>query len=211
VITGERGDGKSMYAYKTMAKIYYDINGYNKTDDEEEAYKQALDHMIFSMEELILLIHNNIKNDYVTPVFCLDDATVHFCSYKYFTDMKKVVYVHGIFDTIRTAVTGLLMTCPKRKLLLKFLRQYDDLKIRIIVANGQWWRYARAYRWNWLPDEKKFNIAVPFQDNFSCYVHDDYYKPYMKKRKAALKDMDDEMMKALKLSEKMGAEKMDIL
>lgn len=198
VIYGERGNGKSMYAYKIMAKVYYELNGFNKTDDEATAYDIALDHMIFNMEDLIMLIHNNIKKDIVSPVICLDDATVHFCSYKYFTHMKQVIHLHGIFDTIRTAVTGLLLTCPKRKLLLSFLRQYDDLKIKVLRADG-WNRYARAYRWNWLPDEKKYNISVPFQDNFSCYVRDEYFDKYMVKRKAALKEMDDQMMKILKI------------
>lgn len=197
IIYGERGNGKSMYAYLVMAKIYFEL--FNLS--EKEAYKMALDHMIFNAEDLIKLISKNITEDTVTPVLCLDDATVHFCSYKYFTNREEVVILHGIFDTIRTAATGLLMTCPKLKKLLSFLREYDDLKIEIKRADTEWRRYARAYRWNWLPDQKKFNIRVPFQDNYSCYIKNEFYKPYIEKRKAVLKDMNEEMMKYLNIDD----------
>lgn len=199
-VVGERGNGKSMYVYQVMALIYYILNGFNKTDDEEAAYDMALDHMIFEMKELVLLIHDNIKKEYVTPVLCLDDATVHFCSYKFWTHLKEVTAVHGLFDTIRTAVTGLLLTCPNRKLLFSFLRQYDDYKIKILMRDAKWQRFARCYRWNYMPDEKKFHIQIPFQDNFNCYVPDKYYDKYMVKRNNALKTIDDNMMKALGLN-----------
>lgn len=203
-IAGERGAGKSMYAYQVMAKVYYEYNGFYKIDDEESAYDMALDHMIFDMKDLIMLIHNNIKKDYISPVITLDDATVHFCSYKFFTNRREVVLLLGLFDTIRTAVTGLLLTTPNRKMLLNFLRNYDDYKIKILMASGDWRRYARAYRWNYLPDEKKFHIIVPFQDNFSCYVKNKYYDKYMIKRKNALRNIDNEMLKILDLAEKFG-------
>jgi hypothetical protein len=193
VVTGERGCGKSMYCFKTMAKVYFELDCLS----EDEAYQKALDHMIFSMKDLILLIHRNIQKDIVTPVITLDDATVHFCTYEWFQNQQQVIHLHGVFDTIRTACTSVLLNCPKRKMLLSFLRQYDDLKIHIHRADGHWSRYARAYRWNWLPDETKKNISIPFQDNFSCHVKDKYFNAYMVKRKEALKEMDDAMLKTL--------------
>jgi len=39
--------------------------------------------MIYSPKDLIELIRHNIKHDEITPVICLDDATVHFNSYKF--------------------------------------------------------------------------------------------------------------------------------
>lgn len=203
VVTGERGAGKSMYCYKVMAKVYYDLNGYSKTDDEHSAYSKALEHMIFESDEFIRLINHNIKTDYVTPVFTLDDAAVHFCSYKYYTNLKEVIYLHGMFDLIRTAATGLLMTCPNRKLLLSFLRQYDDYRIKIYMTDSRWNRYARCYRWNYLPDEKKFHIKVPFQDNYSCYMQQEYFDKYMAKRKHALETMSEEMMKIDSIKKKL--------
>jgi len=188
-IQGERGMGKSMYAYKVMAKVYMAIDGL----DECSAYEKALKHMIFEPQTLIDLIKYNIHNDYVTPVICLDDATVHFNSYKFFTDIYEVILLKGMFDTIRTAATGLLMTCPKRRLLLSFLRDYDDYKIEIKQAPSgggsnlnYYEKYARCYQFNYYPDEHKYKVIVPYQDQYSCFVPDEYYQPYYEKRKKYL-------------------------
>ncbi len=198
-IQGERGCGKSMYAYKAMAKIYMILEGL----DECSAYEKSLGHMIFEPMALISLIKKNIKTDYITPVICLDDATVHFNSYKFFTDLYEVILLKGMFDTIRTAVTGLLMTCPKRRNLLCFLRDYDDYKIQIKQApNGDnkksYEKYARCYQFNYYPDERKFKVIVPFQDHYSVYVPDEYYYPYLAKRKKYLENINDRMEQLIK-------------
>jgi len=195
VIQGERGKGKSMYAYKVMAKTYMELEGFTS---ESEAYAMALNHMIFSPRDLIELIKNNIKNDYITPVICLDDATVHFSSYKFFVDLYEVILLKGMFDTIRTALTGLLMTCPSRRLLLSFLRDYDDFKISILTTDsGYWQRIARCYQFNWYPDDRKYKVIVPFQDKYSCYVPDEYFDPYMDKRKKYLEFINNRMEKLM--------------
>jgi len=191
VIQGERGQGKSMYAYKVMAKVYQMLGEYRSIKDgqtyrvetEYDAYAAALDHMIFSPTELISIFKYNNKNDYVTPVLCLDDATVHFNNYKFFVDLFEVILLKGMFDTIRTVATGLLMTCPKRRGLLSFLRDYDDLKIDIKKGPGgeSYTRLARAYQFNWYPDDRKYKVIIPFQDKYSCYVpgsQNDRSSPY---------------------------------
>jgi len=199
VVQGERGQGKSMYAYKVMAKVYYTLGEYRsistgevvKVDTEEDAYKGSLEHMIFSPAELISIFKYNNANDYVTPVLCLDDATVHFNNYKFFVDLFEVILLKGLFDTIRTVATGLLMTCPKRRGLLSFLRDYDDLKIDIKKGTGgeSYNRIARAYQFNWYPDDRKYRVIIPFQDKYSCFVPGDKndvstpYGMYYKKRK----------------------------
>lgn len=191
VVQGERGQGKSMYAYKVMAKVYLSLGEYRSVRDgrwypvesEMDAYTASLDHMIFSPSELINLFKYNNKNNYVTPVLCLDDATVHFNSYKFFVDLFEVILLKGMFDTIRTVATGLLLTCPKRRNLLSFLRDYDDLKIDIKkdVGGDNYNRIARAYQFNWYPDDRKYRVIIPFQDKYSCYVpgrQDDPLSPY---------------------------------
>ena len=196
-IQGERGKGKSMYAYKVMAKVYQELYEL----DEYDAYKMALEYMIFSPADLIDLIEHNIKHDVITPVICLDDATVHFNSYKFFVDLYEVVLLKGLFDTIRTAITSVLITCPNRKQLLSFLRAYDDYKIEIKTAPGgdNHDRYARCYQFNWYPDEKKYKVIVPFQDKYSCYVPgkkndpESPYGAYMVKRKKYLSLINEKM------------------
>jgi len=190
VVQGERGQGKSMYAYKVMAKVYMLLNDLN----EEEAYAMALNHMIFDPSDLISLIKHNVKHDIITPVICLDDATVHFNSYKFFTDLHEVILLKGMFDTIRTALTGLLLTCPSRRLLLSFLRDYDDFKISIIQAPGNMHdKFARCYQFNWYPDDRKYRVIVPFQDRYSRYVPDPYYQPYIAKRKLYLEKVNTKL------------------
>jgi len=167
--------------------------------DELDAYEMALKHFIFSPKELINIIKNNIHKDYVTPVICIDDATVHFNSYKFFTDLYEVILLKGMFDTIRTAVTGLLITCPSRKHLLSFMRNYNDYKIEIKYApGGGFERFARCYQFNWYPDERKYKIIIPYQDKYSCYVPDEPYNNYMVKRKHYLEEINDKMEKLIK-------------
>lgn len=205
VIQGERGMGKSMYAYKVMARIYMILNNL----DEYDSYAMALNHMIFSPEDLINMVKHNLKNNYITPVICLDDATVHFNSYKFFVDLHEVILLKGMFDTIRTVLTGLLLTCPTRRNLLKFLKDYDDYKIDIKYAPGNPMdRLGRCYQFNWYPDEKKYRVIIPYQDYYSVYVpgaEDDPSSPYgayMVKRKYYLQSINDKMEEMIKIKEK---------
>lgn len=191
IIEGERGYGKSSYALKVMAQVYKNILGL----DDEAAWNMALDNVIFSMDDLIKRINNNIETDTVTPVWCLDDATVHFSSYKFFTNLYEVILIHGMFDTIRTAVTGLLLTCPKRDLLLAALRNYDDFKIEIIM-DRDWERIARGYKIKTTPVGQR-RIYKNFEDSYSCYLPDWIYQKYMVKRKYYLKETNDALQKIL--------------
>ena len=193
VVIGPRGAGKSMYCYKVMARVYqilFDL-------DEAESYKMALDHMMFSMPELGRLIAKNVRTRYSTPVICLDDASVHYFSQLYFTKQEQVTAIHGVFDTIRVACSGMLLNCPNEEALLSFIRNYNHYKIMIHKSDGHWGRYARAYKFNRLPDGKKKNITIPFQDNFSCHVPDEYFQWYMDKRYKILEESNKRMMKAL--------------
>lgn len=191
IIEGERGYGKSTYALKVMAQVYKTLQGCS----DEEAWNIAIDNMIFSMDELIKKINHNINTDTVTPALCLDDATVHFSSYKFFTNLYEVILIHGMFDTIRTACTGLILTCPKRDLLLAALRNYDDYKIEIYMDHD-WERIARGYKLKTTPIGQK-RTYKNFEDNYSCYLPDWVFTKYMEKRKFYLKQTNDELQKIL--------------
>jgi len=202
VVVGERGMGKSTYAYKVMAKIYQLVDEL----DEYDAYRKALDHIIFQPKDLINLIEHNISKDFITPVICLDDATVHFNSYKFFVDLHEVILLKGMFDTIRTAITGLIMTCPTGRNLLKFLKDYDDYKIQVMLDpdNGNSWnRLARCYRFNYYPDDRKYRVWVDYQDHYSCYIPNEPYGWYISKRKKYLEMINTKMKELIKVKEKM--------
>lgn len=191
IIEGERGYGKSSYALKVMAQVYQNLEGI----PDDDAWQRAVDCMIFSIDELIKTINTNINSDTVTPAWCLDDATVHFSSYKFFTNLYEVILIHGMFDTIRTAVTGLLLTCPKRDLLLAALRNYDDFKIEIYMDHD-WERIARGYKIKTTPVGQR-RIYKNFEDKYSCYLPDWVYDKYMAKRKFYLKETNDALQKIL--------------
>jgi len=92
----------------------------------------------------------------------------------------------GQTATIRTAVTGMLITAPKRCHVVKFLRDYDDFKGEAFIDMGggdsNWNRKIRFYKWTWYPDEVKYRVHIPFQDKYSCYIPDEFYLPYIRKK-----------------------------
>jgi len=189
-IFGERGKGKSTYTYKVMAKTYYELNGYTTTDDEEDAYKESLQHMIYEPKDFQkLVIYNKIKR-IVTPIICLDDASMHFGKMLHQTDPKLYAALLGQTATVRTSVTGFLITAPKRAHVAKFLREYDDFKGEALIDYGaetvdreNWNRKIRFYQWRWYPDERKYNIKIPFQDKYSCYIPESFYNWYIEKKR----------------------------
>jgi len=192
-IFGKRGSGKSTYCYKLQAKIYYTLNGYYNVDNEEDAYKQSLKYMLFDPVDFrSLLIKNKIKGD-ITPVVTLDDASMHFGNTLHQTDAKLYAALRAETATIRTAITGFLINAPKRDHVAKCLRDYDDYKGESMRVKGpstsneerqteNWERKIRFYEWRWYPDEKKYNIKIPFQDKYSCYVPEPFYSWYTTKK-----------------------------
>jgi len=188
-IFGERGTGKSTYCYKVQSKTYYSLNGYNKKDDEESAYKESLEYFFFDPSKFRRFLINNKLKRIITPCICLDDASMHFGNMLHMTDPKVYSALLGETATIRTAVTGFLINAPKRKHVAKFLRDYDDFKGRALVDGGgsiddrqTWNRKIRFYRWNYYPDEVRYRIQIPFQDKYSCYIPEPMYSWYVDKK-----------------------------
>jgi len=189
ITKGERGYGKSMYNLKIMAWVYYVL----LKCDEETAWTKAIESIVFTPEQFLNRIEYNLSNDIISPVLCIDDATVHFSSYLYFINLYETSLLNATFDTIRTAVHGLLLNCPSKKHLLSGLRNYDDYEITIYKGqNGGYERKAVGIKWYSLPDgHRKFRKT--FEDYFSCYVPNDVYERYMVLRKQYLKDVSDEL------------------
>jgi hypothetical protein len=190
IVTGERRKGKSIYVLKTTAKIYKTLEGL----PDEECWKRALDCMIFGPDNLTAKVFYNVKHDIMSPVICLDDASVHFNPMLFFINPYQVSLLNGIFDTIGTVVNVLLLTCPKKVRLMKGLRNYDDITIHIIKAReGGYERIARGVLWYTMPDERQ-RFRKLFEDHYSCYAPDYIYIPYLELRKKYLKEVNDLFM-----------------
>jgi len=189
ITKAERGYGKSMYNLKVMAYVYYKLLDCSIM----EAWDMALRNMIFTPDQFLGLIQQNIERDVLSPVICIDDAAVHFSSYLYFINLYETSLLNATFDTIRTAVHAVLINCPNKNRLLSGLRHYDDYEITIYMGdNGGYDRRAVAIKWYSLPDgHRKFRKT--FEDHFSCYVPDDIYLRYLEQRKKYLKDVSDEL------------------
>ena len=185
ITKAERGYGKSMYNLKIMAQVFYQLEG----GSPEHCYKRALDCMVFTPDQFIERIESNIDKDVVSPVMCIDDATVHFNSYLYFINVYQTSLLNAAFDTIRTVVHGLLINCPDKSRLLPGLRHYDDYEVTIYMEDG-YQRRAVGIKWYSLPDGKR-RFRKMFEDKFSCYIPDEYYNRYMMLRKKYLKDIND--------------------
>ena len=127
ITKAERGYGKSMYNLKIMAYVYYTLDACS----EEEAWDKALRNMLFTPDQLLDKIKDNMENETLTPVLCIDDAAVHFSSYLYFINLYEASLLNATFDTIRTSANAILINCPDKRRLLSGLRHYDDYEITI--------------------------------------------------------------------------------
>jgi hypothetical protein len=190
LIVGDPGIGKSMYCYKIGAKVFYELRGYTTKDDEEDAYKEALTYMLFQPKTFLNLIYNNLNSNVVSPFVCLDDASVHFGKSLYRLDPILYDDIESVIPQLRTIVTGFLINSPFKILLAKFLRDFCRHKVEIRRTNDFTNFTARAvhYDKNWLPDDVKYRIVIPFVDKFSVWVPPPFYKMYYDKKLSAQKE-----------------------
>jgi len=189
VITrGERGYGKSMYNLKCMAFVFHTL--YNLS--EKDAWLKALDNIFFSPYEYMKRIEYNYLNNKIDPVWCLDDAGVHFTGMMFFRSPHLYGLIDGSFDTLRTVTNSLLVNCPYKNKLMKGLQQYDDREITLYIAqNNGYDRKAVCIKWYRLPSGKR-EWFKDFEDEFSCYVPNWVYKLYLEKRRRFNKEIVDE-------------------
>ena len=199
ITKAERGYGKSMYNLKSMAHLHYMLEDCT----ENHAWQKALDNIIFTPEQLTDKIDYNIANDVISPVWCIDDATVHFSSYLFFINVFQTALLNAAFDTMRTVVSALLINCPQKKRLLRSLQHYDDYEITIYKAqNAGYERKAVCIKWYSLPSGKR-EFRKEFEDHFSCYVPNWVYQKYMTMRKLYLKEINEQIQGLkIKLSER---------
>jgi hypothetical protein len=188
IIVGERRRGKSIYVLKCFAKVYKVLEP-ELTD--EQCWDKAFECFIFGPKELRDRISYNTKHGIISPMWCIDDATVHFNPMTFFVNPFSYALLGGLFDTIGTATNCIALTCPKKKRLMQGLKSYDDYTTQISRAReGGYERHAKGVYWYTWPDGSS-HWRQAYKDDYSCYAPDFIYTKYLEKRKMYLKITND--------------------
>ena len=198
IVEGQRAIGKSAYCLGVAKEVYQALD---PRLTEKQAYYKALDYCLFDIDDVLRVLKQSRKERKVIPCIIWDDAGAFASSLLWFVDIEAVTQLKSVMDTIRTAVTGFIINCPDRGGLLRNLRNYDDYLVRIVKAEGghshndisketgqpykNYQRTARGYTSFKIPSGKMI-IHKNYEDTFSCYINDEIYKEYMKKRHACL-------------------------
>jgi len=193
IVEGRRSVGKSTYCIKVKKEVYQEMYGC----DDEEAWKISLNNTLFTLDDIITTLRESRKKEDMLPVITWDDAGVHGSSVQWFINMKGVQELKAVTDTVRSAVTGMLLNCPNREGLTKTLRNYDDYLVMITKLNGQNFRSARGYNVYRLPSGMK-RVYRNFDDRYTCRLPNWVYKIYMEKRNKYL----DEALAAIDRTKK---------
>ncbi len=198
IITGDPGYGKSTFCYKLMARLYWSINGCTRTDDEEDCYTFALENLIYSPNELFQRVMRQRNLSEPAWIWTLDDASVHMGRQLFDQDRATYRKLQGIVPTLREDVTCLLITTPTTALLAKPFREFFKRKIECTLMEGGMRHYTRLgkhYEKRFYPDDIRFRIHNPFNDRFSCLVPEPFYHWYLDKKRNALKEYAESIIK----------------
>lgn len=192
IITGELGYGKSMFAYKLMAKLYWDLNKFTNIEDEELCFKFSLDNMIYHPDDLFDRFDRTLYSDEPDWIWTIDDASIHMGKQLWNQDREAYWKLEDKIPTIRENVTCLLITTPKLNALAKPFRDFFDRKIKITLEEGikRYPRRAKHYFKDFYPDDIHYRIHHPFDDRYSVLSPEPFYSWYRTKKKDALKEYD---------------------
>lgn len=191
---GPKRIGKSIYYILIMMDIYAILYPDMSID---ERFKKAMNNTLYTIDEFttkikellkkakFLSFDEMIKKGIPEPAIHVDDAGVGFNKYKYFSNRQEVEELKSIIDTIGIVVTGLYMSSPTLHGVLGFLQEYEGYRIHIIRRSDDFRREARIYKLIELPSGQ-MRVQSPKKDPFNCWLPDDLYKEYYKRRKTYL-------------------------
>jgi len=189
ITVAERGYGKSTYHIQTIAYVGYHLLELSET----EAWNYALDNLIYRPSQLLKRVEENDDDDTVSPVFCLDDAAVHFSNKLWWSDWSEAILMDGIFDLIRPVLSCLLINCPDKSRLLGSLQNYLGYEETIYIDRmGGYQRDITGIHWYRQPSGRKKWRKV-WEDNYSCYIPVWVFNKYMDIRKNFSKVIRDKL------------------
>lgn len=181
----ERGYGKSTYHLQTMAYVYYHL----VDKDETAAWNYAIDNLVFRPSQLLKRVEYNEENNIVSPVWCIDDAAVHFSNKLWWSDWSEAMLMDGIFDLIRPVLSCLLINCPDKSRLLGSLQNYLGYEETIYIgSNGGYNRDIIGIHWYRQPSGRK-KWRKTWEDNYSCYIPNWVFEKYTLIRKGFIKEI----------------------
>lgn len=172
IIYGRQRLGKSSYASQVLHQIY------GNWDD-------VLDHIVFTLEDVVELLDNAVKNDKKIPALCWDDAGVHANKMLYFQNRMLVQYLQNLIDVVGVNLGGLLITTPSPMNLLRALRGYEFYRVKIFTRDNYNGRAAIGYFSSLLPSGTRI-IHRKFKDYYNVMLPDEYWLKYAHKRKSYL-------------------------
>jgi len=205
LIGGEFAMGKTTTSVHIAREIIQALTGCT----DEEAYKEAIECIKFTADEVLELTNRLSKIDWDgltpkevldtkfkirEPIIIWDDAGVHASKYKHFLAMDDASALQTDFDTIRDVTSCMIITVPENEELLKFLRSYRAFyhveinKDRDYFRTLEFWKYGKDrsgrkkkyLKWRYAPNPQ-----------FSVYLKNEYYGEYDRRRtKAKIKNQE---------------------
>lgn len=175
IIYGKQRIGKSSYAMQ----IGYDI--YKNWDD-------VVKYTFFKLDDLISFLKNLTATHGYIPYMIVDDAGVHLSKHTYYSNRMDAQFLSNLFDVVGVAVKSIVFTTPDPGNILKAIRRYEFLRVKIIKRGDDHRRLARGYRNIMLPSGM-FRIKTDFMDSYKVMLPDDIYKEYSKVRWGYLEEV----------------------
>lgn len=160
--------GKSSYALQVLYDVYGD-------------WDTVLKHTFFKIEDILDFLTTALKERRKINVILWDDAGVHANKLVYFSNKDYAQYLQNLFDVLGTACRGIILTTPTPGNLLKSLRDYEFLRVKIIKANGNGRRIAKGYGQNLMPSGMT-RVFRSFEDNYSVKLPEEMYQKYLPMR-----------------------------
>lgn len=156
--------GKSSYGMQVMRELY------GNWDD-------VFANMFYKLEDITDYLYDCLDNPDPLPCVLWDDAGVHANKLLYFRDVDQADLIKKLFDVMGIATHGIILTTPVPDELLKSLRNYEFLKIKIMKGRNKNDRLARAYENVLWPSGVHRNPRA-FEDNFDVRLPDEIYQRY---------------------------------
>ena len=173
IIYGPQRIGKSSYSAKVLHEIY-------------GSWDQVLDHFVFDLREVVDLLGKSVETETKIPALCWDDAGVHANKMIYFSNRQLVQYLQNLLDVIGLHLGSLVITTPSPSNLLRAVRGYEFYRIKIFRRDGYNGRYGVGYLSSLLPSGSRI-IHRDFKDYFNVVLPDEFWEPYLVKRRSYLK------------------------